>query len=360
MAAETLCLRTFAEIVRSHMNKKSVIKKLDDERKFVQTGFIETKDASGVFVFYSLLLDSLSYAAKVDGVDGIPDVSKQITTYIKSGQSEVPAKFIEIAQGKTTVANVSTCFSINLIPNITQSSLNIVLDAVLALVLADASLGKTTHKNFKDWRTKKAPADFLAEVFVLSVRGGRNKVGLSSQISDEIAPLLKNIDDIQAKLNALPRLAPITPPDTPESYERNYITALIDAYDDATPGGALPSGDLSQHPKYESDLKQRRIEYFAAETVRRGTKEHFRNNDKDNLFTALMSETYSGVSDTHSMDYKHGFERLLKVMAHATTLHLENCILGRIPDWVGPSQKKGICHMLVNEGQIKGWVINDG
>lgn len=106
-------------------------------------------------------------------------------------------------------------------------------------------------------------------------------------------------------------------------------------------------------------MKQRRIEYFAAEAVRRGTRENFRNNDPDNLFTALMSETLDGVSDVHAMGYRHGFERLLSVMKHATALHFENCILGRIPDWVGPSQKKGVCHMLVNEGQIKGWVNDD-
>lgn len=142
------------------MNRNSIIKKFDDERKFVQTGFRDTKDAFGVFVFYLLILDSLSYVAKVDGVDGIPDVPKQITTYIKNGQSGVPSKFIEIAQGKTAVADVSNCFSINLIPNIIKSSLNIMLDDVLALVLADATLGKTTLKNFKDCRTKKAPSIF--------------------------------------------------------------------------------------------------------------------------------------------------------------------------------------------------------
>lgn len=121
----------------------------------------------------------------------------------------------------------------------------------------------------------------------------------------------------------------------------------------------MPSDDISQYPKYDKDLKQRRIEYFAAEAVRRGTRENFRNNTPDNLFTALMTETLNSVSDVHAMEYKHGFERLLSVMSHATTLRLENCILGCIPEWVGASQKKGVCHMLVNEGQIKGWVDDD-
>lgn len=358
MSTESLCLRTFAEAVRSRMNKKSVIKYLDPETKFAILNS-EERDTTGVFVFYSLLLECLSYTAEVDGVEGIPDISKTQTTYLKSGQSPVPDKFIEIAQRKSAVADVSACFAINLIPNIPKCNQNVVLDAVLAITQNDDSIGKTKQKAFKALRKEKAPADFLAEAFVLAVCVGKNKVDCSMEAADEIAPLIKNIDDIQVKLNAIPKVVPLTPPQTPAEHERQYISALYDAYDDAAEGETLPSDDITQHPKFDKDLKQRRIEYFAAEAVRRGTRENFRNNDPDNLFTALMSETLDGVSDVHAMGYRHGFERLLSVMKHATALHFENCILGRIPDWVGPSQKKGVCHMLVNEGQIKGWVNDD-
>ena len=358
MSTESLCLRTFAEAVRNRMNKKSVIKFLDPETKFAVLGD-EERDATGVFVFYSLLLDSLSYAAKMDSVVGVPDISKTQTTYLKSGQSPVPDKFIEIAQRPSAVADVSSCFAINLVPNIPRGDLSIVLDAVLAITQNDDSIGKTKQKALRVARKEKAPADFLAEAFILAVRVGKNKIEFSMEAADEIAPLIKNIDDIQAKLNSLPKLKPLIPPETPADHERQYISALYDAYDDAVDDGTLPSDDISQHPKYDKDLKQRRIEYFAAEAVRRGTRENFRNNAPDNLFAALMTETMDGVFDVHAMDYKHGFERLLSVMRHATTLHLENSIIGRIPEWVGTSQKKGVCHMLVNEGQIKGWVDDE-
>ena len=356
MTAEPLCIRTFAEVVRTHMNKKSTIKLLNGSEKFQETGQ-EVKDASGVFAFYSLLLESLAHAYTIEGAT-FPDVPKQLTTYLKNAQSEVPNKFVEAAQNRESVSNVSTCFSMNLIPNITKASLPIVLDAVLAITQQDSGLGKTRQQDFKKWRKEKSDADFLAEAFVLAVRSGKNKIDVSSEIADEIAPLLKNIDDIQAKLNALPRLETLTPPAEQESHERAYITALLDAYDNASDASNPPSDALSAHPRYEKDLRQRRIEYFAAEAVRRGTRENFRNSDPDALFAALMSETNDGVSDVHAMDYQHGFERLLKVMAHAANLQL-NSLLTHIPDWVGPSQKKGVCHMLVNEGEIKGWVDDD-
>jgi hypothetical protein len=292
-------------------------------------------------------------------MDDIPDISKTQATYLKQGTSPVPDKFVEIAQRKNAAADVSSCFAINIIPNIPKSSLNMVLDGVLSLIQDDASIGKTTQKSFQRLRKEKAPADFLAEAFILAVQTGQNKVDYSMEVSDELTPVLKDVDLIQAKLNALPKVKPIEPPKKPGASEQRYIGALFEAYDDASTESNPPSEDITKYPKYDKDLKQRRIEFFAAEAVRRGTRENFHSNNADNLFGELMSETLSGIADIHAMDYKHGYARLLSVMNHATVLHLDKCILGRIPEWVGANQKKGVCHMLVNDGQIKGWVDDD-
>jgi hypothetical protein len=340
------------------MNKKAVIKTFENSRDFNVAGQ-EVKDASGIFVFYSLLLESLAHCGQVNAIDGIPDVSSAQTTYLASGQREVPGKFVEIAQMLGAPAHVGAYFSLNLIPNITKASVAIVLDAVMSIIEEDDSIGKATQHTFKKWRKEKAPADFLAETFVVAVCSGKNKIDNLMEAASDFSDLLDAIKDIESKLGKLPTLQPLTPPDKHERHERVYISELLKVYDDASDAKPLPSEDLSQYPKFERDLKQRRIEYFAAEAVRRGTRENFRQNGPDNMFEALKEETFNGVADVHSMEYKHGYERLLRVMAHATTLQLDNCILARIPNWVGTSQKKGVCHMLVNGGQIEGWVDDD-
>jgi hypothetical protein len=337
------------------MNKKSAIKTFEEDRDFTVIGQ-ETKDASGVFVFYSLLLESLAHFGHICGVEGIPDVSSTQTTYLVSGQREVPGKFVEIAQFPNASAHVGTFFSLNLIPNMAKTSVSIAMDAVLTIIEEDDSIGKATQRTFKKWHKEKAPADFLAEAFIVAVRSGKNKIDDSMEAASDFSGLLDTIKDIEAKLDKLPVPQALTPPDKQEGHERVYIGALLEAYDDASDVEPPPSEDITQHPKFEKDLKQRRIEYFAAEAVRRGTRESFRQDDPDNLFAMLKEETFNGVVDVHGMDYRHGFERLQKVMAHATTLQLDNCLLARIPNWVGTSQKKGVCHMLVNDGQIKGWV----
>jgi hypothetical protein len=61
----------------------------------------------------------------------------------------------------------------------------------------------------------------------------------------------------------------------------------------------------------------------------------------------------------HSQDFPHGFARLNKVMAQAATIRVDKCLLSRLPDWIGASEKKGVCHILVNDRRIKGWVANN-
>jgi len=339
------------------MNKNAVIKTLDGVRKFEIVGQ-RNADVSGVFEFYSLLLNALMYTPIVNGMTDLPDIRPQMATYLKNGQQDVHPKFVALAQNQDAAVNVSPYFAVNLIPNIPKSSLNIVLDAVLAIVVGDTALGKTTHAKFKSWRKDKSEADFLAEAFILAVRARKNKVDMSVEFAAEITGVLDDVEAMKAKLTTLPKLETITPPTTPEEHERSYIAALLDAYDDANESGKPPSEDLSLYPKYDKDLRNRRIEYFAAEALHRGTRENFRNNDPENLFAALMSETHDGVLDIHAMNYKHGFDRLLNVMAHASNLTLSS-LLYHIPGWVGPRQKKGVCHMLVNTGQIEGWVDND-
>jgi hypothetical protein len=83
----------------------------------------------------------------------------------------------------------------------------------------------------------------------------------------------------------------------------------------------------------------------------------FGETDPDQ-FALLKDETYDGIFDVHSMDYRSGFERLLRVMAHVSSVQINKCPLSKLPEWIGNSEKKGVCHILVNDGVIR-WVVQD-
>lgn len=48
-----------------------------------------------------------------------------------------------------------------------------------------------------------------------------------------------------------------------------------------------------------------------------------------------------------------------KVMAQATKTSLDKCRICRETEWIGNSQRKGVCHFLVGENRLKGWVRED-
>ncbi len=132
---------------------------------------------------------------------------------------------------------------------------------------------------------------------------------------------------------------------------------MLAAYGEAKGLTSLPKEDLSKYPDYQEDLIQRRIEYYAAETIRSGIRDSLCPS-ASNEFEILKSETHSAVSDTCKRTNAHGFEKLLAVMEKATTVTINRCIILSRNNWVGNNEKKGVCHILVNDGKIK-WAVKE-
>ncbi|MDD3307946.1 MAG: hypothetical protein PHO29_12725, partial [Acetobacterium sp.] len=53
--------------------------------------------------------------------------------------------------------------------------------------------------------------------------------------------------------------------------------------------------------------------------------------------------------------HPNGYERMLAVMEQAVNLDVKNYLLSASPYWINGKIKKGVCHQLVNDGQLK-WV----
>ena len=68
---------------------------------------------------------------------------------------------------------------------------------------------------------------------------------------------------------------------------------------------------------------------------------------------------YMMVIDTCDAEYDNGYERMKAVIQHATTVPLSSNTEDRMLRWVGPGEKKGACHMLVNDEKLY-WCNGDG
>ena len=162
------------------------------------------------------------------------------------------------------------------------------------------------------------------------------------------------INDIQEKIKSLPRPANVPVPKEATQNEETYIDELFLAYVDAEGIDVFSRNDLISFPDYEEDLNGRRIDFYAAESIRRGVLE-LGSGSLTDQFDVLKSETLVGVTDTAKRTHPNGYERMLAVMEQAVTTPMTNYVLSASPYWIGGKIKKGVCHHLVNDGKLA-WI----
>ena len=175
-----------------------------------------------------------------------------------------------------------------------------------------------------------------------------------SKTAQESAIDLKLIDDIQEKIKSLPRPANVPIPKIATQDEQTYIDELFLAYGDAEGMTTFSASDLSSFPDYSNDLDDRRIDFYAAETIRRGVLE-LGGGSLTDQFDVLKTETLAGVKDTAKRKHQDGYEHMLAIMEQAVIAPVTNYILSASPYWISATIKKGVCHHLVNDGKLV-WV----
>lgn len=145
-------------------------------------------------------------------------------------------------------------------------------------------------------------------------------------------------------------------PETIIHEERAYTEALSLVYAQAESTDSFSLDAIESYPEYAEHLADQRRYYFAAEAVRRGTRDIYKKEDQ---FDILKEETFEGIKEIWKRKAHDGFERLSNVLIRAEEIRPDRCWLCRDTDWIGMAQKKGICHFLVNDGKITGWTRSD-
>lgn len=195
-----------------------------------------------------------------------------------------------------------------------------------------------------------ACAELLVTIFLEIISNSTN----ASKNSKSFEYDFELIDEIQKKINMLPHPPEVPVPKIPASEESVFISELYSAFGDAEGMSTFDKTDLSNYPEYIEDLADRRIDYYAAVSIRRGVME-LGIGSLSNQFDVLKIETYDGVKDTSRRIHSNGYERMLAVMEKAISLDVKNYILSNSPNWISGKIIKGVCHHLVNEGRLK-WV----
>ena len=197
-------------------------------------------------------------------------------------------------------------------------------------------------------------AEFLGRAFLYALVGDN----LAKDSAEEALPIdrdIRTFKELIKKSHKKP--TQIAPPDEIEDHEIGYVQELYRVYHEETGEYYARPADLDSQPKLKRDFNRQRKDYYSAETIRRELRDTIRQDETEG-FDILKDEMYDGVITTRDKDYDSSFMRLTAVMEHATSVPISSNLQDRLLDWVGPGEKKGVCHMLVNDKRLT-WVEDD-
>lgn len=150
----------------------------------------------------------------------------------------------------------------------------------------------------------------------------------------------------------------LQPPTDIAPHELPYIEQLLRAYADALSRDSISSNEVNTLPKrYRIDFSDQRKAYYSADNVHRSAREVFENGES--MFQDLKDDAYEGIKPTYWKDYEHGYARLIAVLEKITNTTLDKSDLSKVRGLISNLEKKGVCHILVNDGTIESWVFDD-
>jgi hypothetical protein len=152
-------------------------------------------------------------------------------------------------------------------------------------------------------------------------------------------------------------LPELMPTDKIELSEVPYIDALLRVYSQSEKHGPISIDDLkTMHPRYTKHFKVQRENYFSAESVLHQIRDIYVDGELE--FNNAKNEALSGIETTILEVCKNALERVDNTMKHVTVVSFSKSYLMRDNNGlIGPKEKQGMVHMLVNDGKIE-WVVD--
>jgi hypothetical protein len=305
-----------------------------------------------------LLLNYIIETADLLNKEGDPIYLKpsKISLYMNCTEN-VPENIRTAAALGNVISGAPGFFDAKIVNVLNMHLVDDLIENISTLIKNDSSVSDSKRNSLLSFASADTLGSFLANVFLYAICRQNIKNDMDDTTGDKYTSAFEDMDRIQELLSRIPKPLAIDMPAEPVPDEMVYVRELLLAYADAEGVEEISKDDLQLRQGYRNDFERRRKDYYAAETIRRASRDSFGRNDTDQ-FDVLKGETYDGVIDVHTQSFSDGFSRLKGVMNQAAALPISKCQLSRL-DWIGNSEKKGVCHILVNEQTIKGWVSGD-
>ncbi len=193
--------------------------------------------------------------------------------------------------------------------------------------------------------------EFLARAFILSLASVLKKIRQKKALTEKSA---KSVNEFDRLVDSKLQKPHTVVPEDLDDQERNmnYVQQLLAAYEEDSGDEYLEPEDI-KGTEYEGHFRQQRRNYYQAEAVHREIRDSIRKTEEG--FDALKEEIEDGVYDVVHAKYDKGLDKAKAVLHAAGMLPISHNMDEYMLGWVGPGERRGVCHMLVNEEKIE-WV----
>ena len=278
-------------------------------------------------------------------------INKSAASRLVNREANISSKLRRASENKAVTDSIHQYFSSSVLAGISMGLEAQLIKGLVDVISDDKAIAVATRDRLLANATEDNLARFLSDLilFTVKIKNKQDKSSVSQSPSGETQ------DNASQIKHHSPLLTVLVPPADVTEEELPYVTALLEAYTDHEKCPPLSVEALDGYTRYKDNFSRQRKNYYAAESVRRAARDIY-TEDFPNQFNILEEEIYSGIIEVWEDSYKSGFERLNKVMGQSATIQLDRCWLARETVWIGINQRKGVCHILVNEERLDGWL----
>lgn len=297
------------------------------------------------------LFDPLGEIVLCDENDVPYEANNKNSSAWGNGTESIPQKIqTEIGKNETLVLLINHFNSNGFKDAISDAKEDEMYEAMLALVKECDNISDSKKKALLKYYSGLGSYEFLARVFQRAVLGD-NKVASSKRrkkAADKEADSVVEFDKLVRRKKPEAKV-----PKRVQQTEIKYVMQLYAAYSEATGKPIKKASDLDPLD-YRDDFEHHRKNYYKAELVCRETRDSVRP-DEASPIEELKNEVEEGIYETRRKPYDDALHKVDAVMEQASKVSISSWVDDATFRWIGPAEKKGVCHILVNDERFK-WV----
>lgn len=300
-----------------------------------------------ITTLYEIIGDSLQLEnRKGDSIGCSPSTASRIKRRLENAHGTITAHCKDASVSESIVKD----FAKVIIPRLQESKIDLLVQNLMTAIRR-SRCSKSTIERLEKLSVERPPTTFLARALQESLSWPNR---LSNSQKQEPMPQ-------EESLSTFPKYNGKIDPEVPSKIaedEMPYVRALVRVYGEEENAEFVSADEIEEFPRYKRHLLRQRRDYYSAEFIRRCMRDAYKA-EGDNQFEILEEEVFNGIIDIHERKFDTGRQRLDEVLTHAANLNMDGVWVNHNTDWIRTYVKKGVCHVLVNNRRIRGWLDGD-